>query len=186
MGLSPSDAQTGSTARGKLACHFGDNFAGEGKLTEKRVSHTLLWEWKCHLMNLKAEVDRALISVFEGLEMGGPSFKPKVVGQKKRKKCWAQKNPKPNSHVLKPRESQGSALAVVLPVEGLVPRMGFGGVRNVESSPARSEVASGLVFVSPPPFFGVSVPVSSSIEVVFKVRSYRCDTDGRLRFGEGF
>jgi hypothetical protein len=85
MGLSLSDAN-GSAVRGKLACHFGDNLVGESKLTGNRVSHTLLCEWKCQLAKLKAEVDRALIRVSEGLEMCGPGFKPKVAGRKKRRK----------------------------------------------------------------------------------------------------
>jgi hypothetical protein len=63
---------------------------GESKLTGNRVSHTLLWEWKCQLAKLKDEVYRALISVSEGLEMCGPCFKPKVARRKKRRKRWAQ------------------------------------------------------------------------------------------------
>jgi hypothetical protein len=86
MGLSPSDAQHGSAVRG----NFGDNLMGESKLTGNRVSHTLLWEWKCQLAKLKDEVYRALISVSEGLEMCGPCFKPKVARRKKRRKRWAQ------------------------------------------------------------------------------------------------
>jgi hypothetical protein len=97
MGLSLFGVQSCSAARGKFACHFGDKFAGDGKLTGKRVSHPPLWECKCQLMKLKAKVDQALISVCEGPELYGPGCKPKVPGRKKRRKCWAQKNPKPNS-----------------------------------------------------------------------------------------
>lgn len=70
---------------------------GEGKLTEKSTTHALLREWKGHLMRLKAEVGRPLLSVLEGLEMCGLGFKPKGVGYKKWKKRWTQKKlPKPD------------------------------------------------------------------------------------------
>jgi hypothetical protein len=47
MGLSLSGVQSGSTARGKLACHFGDKLIRDGKLIGKWESHPPLWEWKC-------------------------------------------------------------------------------------------------------------------------------------------
>jgi hypothetical protein len=65
---------------------------GEDKLRGKRSLHALLWERKGRLVKLKAEVDRALTSVLEGLESCGPGFKPKAVGRKKKwKKHWTQK-----------------------------------------------------------------------------------------------
>jgi hypothetical protein len=47
LGLTLFDAKPGS--------------AGEGRLIGKGKTHALLWEWKGHLMKLKAEVDRALL-----------------------------------------------------------------------------------------------------------------------------
>jgi hypothetical protein len=54
----------GSAARGKLACHFGDDIVGAGRLIGKGKSHALLWEWKGQLVKLKVEVDRALGCLF--------------------------------------------------------------------------------------------------------------------------
>jgi hypothetical protein len=50
LGLTLFDAKPGS--------------AGEGRLIGKGKTHALLWEWKGHLMKLKAEVDRALLEDF--------------------------------------------------------------------------------------------------------------------------
>lgn len=115
---------------------------GEDKLTGKRSLHALLWEWKGKLVKLKAEVDRALTSVLEGLESCGPGFKPKAAGHKKKwKKHWAHKKfPKPNRNSTRPeaRKFLRSEMPVVLPVVGLVPATGTGG-----SSPARPEKAGG-------------------------------------------
>lgn len=57
----------------------------------------------------------------------------------------------------------GSTMPFVSPVEGLVPAMGSGGVGVVGLSLARSEDAGGSIFVSLPPFSGISIPVISSI-----------------------
>jgi hypothetical protein len=66
---------------------------GEDKLTGKRTSHALLWESKGQLMNLKAEVDRALISVLEGLKCVGLALNSKVLGIRSGKSVGLRKIP---------------------------------------------------------------------------------------------
>lgn len=77
-----------------------------------------LWAWKGQLVRLKTEVDRALLSILEGIEKCGPAQKPNGAGRKEVGKRWAPRskarpvcNPKPN---LKFGMELGSVLSLVM------------------------------------------------------------------------
>lgn len=91
-------------------------------------------------MKLKFEVDRALLSILEGLEKCGPAFKPNGVGREVRKRWAPKRHTKP---VCNPKTD--------MQFEDV---LGFGrGVRGPEFSPYASTVLSQEV---------VSVPVTGS------------------------
>jgi hypothetical protein len=136
-------AEMVSTARDKTGCFYGEILAGNQLTGEMNIYSSLLI-WKSQLEKLKADVDQALSRVCEGLLEIGPGLKPNVNGRKRKNKLkkkrrlrWVQKDPKPNAFVLKDR--------VVLPVEGLSPAKGIGGL---DKSPATPEISSGLGFPS--------------------------------------
>jgi hypothetical protein len=96
---------------------------------------------------------------------------------------------------LKPGESLGFGLPVVLSVEGLAPAMGSGSVGSIGSSLARSEATDGSVSVSTTLFSRVSVSVKPSIgmyvdsypqpELFSGPKPNECATNGRLGSSEG-
>jgi hypothetical protein len=90
-------------------------------------------EWKGQLISLKTDVDQALISVLDGLEKGGPGFKPAGAGQNKRGKKWVVK-PKPKL-IKKPNTAQVGVL-----VAGTAWGAGLSSYSNYTSPDLTSEV----------------------------------------------
>lgn len=81
LGKCRFDNHVDLTALGKLACHFGVKDVGEDRLKGKGELNSMFWEWKEYLVSLKAEVDRALHKVLDGIELLGPEGKPNCVGR---------------------------------------------------------------------------------------------------------
>lgn len=109
--------------------------------------------------------------------MYGPGFKPKVAGRKKRRKRWAQKNPKLNSQVLNPGESLGSAPSIVLPRVCWVVSGKVRDCRWLDFCLAAS-ISRSLCFGEP--LNRYVFRLFSSTRVVFWARTYRCAIGGRL------
>jgi hypothetical protein len=103
LGLPLFDVKISSLTQGNLACHSSVENVGEDMLIVKGKLQSPLWAWKGQLVRLKTEVDRALLSILEGIEKCGLAQKPNGAGRKKVGKRWAPKskarlvcNPKPN------------------------------------------------------------------------------------------
>jgi hypothetical protein len=82
LGLPHFNAMLSSFAQGKLACHSSVENVGEGRLIGKGKLQSLLWTWKGQLVSLETEVDRALLSILEGLEKFGLADKLNCAGHK--------------------------------------------------------------------------------------------------------
>jgi hypothetical protein len=138
-GSEHAKAKAVPAVRDKTDCTFGDTSA-RIQLTGELNTYSSLLNWKSKLEKLKAEVDKALSRVYEGLLEFGPSLKPNVNGRKRKNKLkkkrrlrWVWKDPKPNVLVQNDR--------VECPGEGMPPVKDIAGP---EKSPAAPENSGGL------------------------------------------
>jgi hypothetical protein len=84
-GSEHAKAKAVPAVRDKTDCPFGDTSAGI-QLTGELNTYSPLLNWKSQLEKLKAEVDKALSRVYEGLLEFGPGLKPNVNGRKRKNK----------------------------------------------------------------------------------------------------
>jgi hypothetical protein len=84
-GSEHAKAKAVPAVRDKTDCTFGDTSA-RIQLTGELNKYSSLLNWKSKLEKLKAEVDKALSRVYEGLLEFGPGLKPNVNGRKRKNK----------------------------------------------------------------------------------------------------
>jgi hypothetical protein len=82
------------------------NISAGFQLTSEEDTFSLLSLWRSQLEKLKADVDRALCCVSEGLLLFGPGSKPNSIRRKRKdtkkkmgRLCWVPKISKPNTSV---------------------------------------------------------------------------------------